>query len=97
MNFQQLSICAIFSPNQTIHMADKIIKTSKNVPGAFYVDETCIDCDICRETAPGTFRRDDTEGVSYVWKQPTTPEELALAQEALSGCPTDTIGSDGEN
>ena len=26
----------------------------RNVPGPFYVDATCIDCDLCRETPPGT-------------------------------------------
>ncbi|MEQ1850607.1 MAG: ferredoxin [Chthoniobacteraceae bacterium] len=77
-------------------MADRTLKTPKNVPGPFYVDETCIDCDLCRDTAPGIFRRDDEQGVTYVWKQPTTPDEHATAQAALQGCPTDTIGSDGD-
>ena len=78
------------------NMSDRTHKTPLNVPGPFYVDDTCIDCDICRETAPGIFRRDDAEGVTYVWKQPATPEEHALAEEALQSCPTDTIGSDGD-
>jgi ferredoxin len=76
-------------------MADRTLKTPRNVPGPFYVDETCIDCDLCRETAPQFFQRDDTEGVTYVWKQPATPEEYALADDALQACPTDTIGSNG--
>ena len=77
-------------------MADRTHKTRNNVPGSFYVDETCIDCDLCRDTAPSSFRRDDAEGVTYVWKQPTTPEELALAQQALEACPAETIGNDGD-
>ena len=76
-------------------MADRTLKTPNNVPGPFYVDETCIDCDLCRETAPQFFRRDEVEGVTYVWKQPATAEECTLAEEALQSCPTDTIGSDG--
>ena len=76
-------------------MADRTLKTPHNVPGPFYVDETCIDCDLCRETTPQFFRRDDAEGVTYVWKQPATTEERTLAEEALQSCPTDTIGSDG--
>lgn len=76
-------------------MADRTQKTTNNVPGPFYVNETCIDCDICRETAPAIFRRDDETGFSYVWHQPANPVELALAEEALSSCPTDTIGRDG--
>ncbi len=77
-------------------MADRTLKTPLNVPGPFYVDDTCIDCDLCRETAPGTFRRDDANGFTYVWKQPATPKEYALAQDALGSCPTDTIGGDGD-
>lgn len=77
-------------------MADPTQKTTNNVAGPFYVDETCIDCDLCRETAPTIFRRDEANGVSYVWKQPTTAEERALAEDALQGCPTDTIGNDGD-
>lgn len=51
-------------------MADIDEKTPLNVPGKFYVDSSCIDCDLCRETAPENFGRDDDEGVSYVKKQP---------------------------
>ncbi|MFN0125639.1 MAG: ferredoxin [Verrucomicrobiales bacterium] len=58
-------------------------------------DTSCIDCDICRETAPEFFRRDDDEGATYVWRQPGTPGEIALAEEALLACPTDSIGNDG--
>lgn len=76
-------------------MADRSDKNPLNVPGAFYNDTSCIDCDICREIAPAFFRRDDDEGMSYVWKQPVTPDELLLAREAMEGCPTDTIGCDG--
>ena len=76
-------------------MADRNQKTPLNIPGPFYVDDTCIDCDLCRDTAPGTFRRDDENGVTYVWKQPATAEEWALADTALQACPTETIGSDG--
>ncbi|MCW1913347.1 ferredoxin [Luteolibacter sp. GHJ8] len=76
-------------------MADRSDKQSKNTPGKFYNDGSCIDCDLCRETAPAFFRRDDDAGASYVWRQPLTPEELALAREAMEGCPTDSIGCDG--
>ena len=31
----------------------------QNVSGRFYVDSTCIDCDLCRGNAPDFFRRDD--------------------------------------
>jgi ferredoxin len=56
----------------------------------------CIDCDLCRETAPANFRRSDDGGYSYVFKQPTTPEEEALCKEAMEGCPVEAIGNNGE-
>lgn len=77
-------------------MAEKEEKNEKNVPGKFYVDSNCIDCDLCRETAPDFFVRDDDEGVSYVCKQPDTDAEVSLCQEALEGCPVQAIGDDGE-
>ena len=76
-------------------MADKTDKNPLNVPGSYYNDLSCIDCDLCRDTAPQFFTRDDDEGLSYVWKQPVTAEEIAVAEEARLGCPTETIGADG--
>lgn len=76
-------------------MADKKYKYEENVPGAYYVDEECIDCDACRETAPNNFTRNEDEGYSYVYKQPVNAEEEELCKEALEGCPVDAIGDDG--
>lgn len=76
-------------------MASKQQKPPENVPGAYYVDVTCIDCDLCRNTAPEFFRRFDEGGYTVVVRQPQTPEEKALAEDALTGCPTDSIGNDG--
>ena len=77
-------------------MADKNSKNPENVAGRYYADNTCIDCDLCRTIAPKTFRRYDDGGYSYVHRQPQTPEEIALAEEARMSCPTETIGDDGE-
>ena len=77
-------------------MADRNRKTPRNVSGKFYVDDTCIDCDLCRDTAPQTFKRDEETGNSYVHRQPETSEEIILAEEAMRSCPTETIGNDGE-
>jgi ferredoxin len=76
-------------------MADAANKYAENVEGKFYVDDQCIDCDLCRETAPANFKRNDDGGHSYVYKQPETPEEEALCKEAMEGCPVEAIGSDG--
>lgn len=76
-------------------MADKTEKWEKNVAGKFYVDQQCIDCDLCRETAPDFFTRDEDGGYSFVYRQPETEEDVALCLEALEGCPVDAIGEDG--
>ncbi|HTS19658.1 MAG TPA: ferredoxin [Verrucomicrobiae bacterium] len=68
---------------------------SDNVLGKFYVDDQCIDCDLCRETAPDNFTRNENGGYSFVYKQPTSPDEEALCKEAMEGCPVEAIGSDG--
>lgn len=73
-------------------MPDPNAKLPQNVPGRFYVDTNCIDCDVCRDLAEANFTRDDDAGYSYVYKQPETPEEEALCQEALEVCPVEAIG-----
>ena len=78
-------------------MANKADKWAPNAAGKFYVDQQCIDCDLCRETAPGFFTRHDEGGYSYVHKQPTTEEDVSLCMEALEGCPVEAIGNDGED
>jgi ferredoxin len=76
-------------------MADVENKYTQNIPGPYYVDDQCIDCDLCRETAPANFKRDDDGGHSYVFKQPENDDERALSEEALAGCPVEAIGRDG--
>lgn len=86
------------SKDSLIHsntMADHEDKNPQNVSGKFYVDSQCIDCDLCRETAPNNFARSEDEGYSYVFKQPETDEELAQCREAMEGCPVEAIGDDG--
>lgn len=76
-------------------MADLENRYADNVPGEFYVDDQCIDCDLCRETATANFTRNEDGGFSYVYKQPETPEERALCEEAMEGCPVEAIGCNG--
>lgn len=75
-------------------MADKHSRLPRNAPGPWYVDSNCIDCDLCRETAPAVFRRDEESGNSIVFHQPDTEDDLKLAEEAMSGCPVEAIGND---
>ena len=76
-------------------MAEIRDKLADNTPGKFYVDRQCIDCDVCRDTAPANFKRNDENGYSYVFKQSETPEEIELCKEALDACPVEAIGDDG--
>jgi glyoxylase-like metal-dependent hydrolase (beta-lactamase superfamily II)/ferredoxin len=63
----------------------------QNVPGDFYVDDSCIDCDACRQIAPRTFQ--DHGDQSSVGRQPDAPGEIQRALMALVACPTASIGT----
>jgi type II secretion system protein G len=71
-------------------------RVAQNVPGKFYVDASCIYCDLCVETAPKVFREFKESGWAYVFAQPVTEEEVKAAMEAVECCPTESIGYDGE-
>jgi ferredoxin len=77
-------------------MSDLTQKLPENRPGRFYVDATCIDCDLCRETAPENFTRNDDEGHSFVYRQPSDPAQEAACLAALEECPVEAIGNDGQ-
>lgn len=66
----------------------------ENVSGQFYVTENCIDCDLCRQTAPAFFKRKyvGNAGYSYVHAQPAAPRDEELCREAARGCPVEAIG-----
>ena len=76
-------------------MPEKTERLLQNVAGAYYVDSSCIDCDMCRSTAPNVFKRDEDIGMSVAFHQPVAAEEIAIAEEARTGCPTESIGNDG--
>ena len=78
-------------------MATKEDKYEDNATGKYYCDTECIDCDLCRETAPENFTRNDDGGYSYVFKQPANEEEDALCAEAMDASPVEAIGDDGES
>ncbi|HUP48688.1 MAG TPA: MBL fold metallo-hydrolase [Thermoanaerobaculia bacterium] len=71
-------------------MAQPALRIEQNVPGDFFVDSTCIDCDACRQIAPSVFH--DSGENSTVYRQPESEEELLQAQKALITCPTASIG-----
>ena len=77
-------------------MADPDDKVELNVAGKYYVDSSCIDCDVCRETAPNNFKANEDEGYSYVYKQPENDDEEGQCEEAMESCPVEAIGDDGD-
>jgi glyoxylase-like metal-dependent hydrolase (beta-lactamase superfamily II)/ferredoxin len=64
---------------------------AENVAGDFYVDDSCIDCDACRQIAPTVFR--DHGEQSSVFRQPETAEEARRALMSIVACPTSSIGT----
>ena len=76
-------------------MADVDDKVEGSVDGKYYVDSSCIDCDVCRTTAPNNFQANEDEGFSFVFKQPENDDEEEQCQEALEACPVEAIGDDG--
>ena len=72
-------------------MASEQRRLATNVPGDFFVDESCIDCDACRWIAPATF--DEAGDKSRVHRQPQSEAETEQALLALLACPTGSIGT----
>lgn len=71
-------------------MALPELRRPENVPGDFFVDNSCIDCDLCRQIAPTVFRAEGDQ--SAVYQQPVNAEEEFQALKALVVCPTASIG-----
>lgn len=72
-------------------MASLQQRLPENVPGDFFVDSTCIDCDTCSQLAPSIFR--DHGDQCSVYHQPDGDDETQRAMMALVACPTGSIGS----
>ncbi len=65
-------------------------RIAENVDGDFYVDHSCIDCDLCRQIAPDVYARSAAKAQSYVQAQPADPHRALMA---LVACPTSSIGT----
>ena len=75
----------------SLGMANPALRLPENIPGDFFVDSTCIDCDACRQIAPETFT--DAGDASIVYRQPLGERETKRALMALVACPTASIGT----
>jgi glyoxylase-like metal-dependent hydrolase (beta-lactamase superfamily II)/ferredoxin len=72
-------------------MADRAKSLPDNVEGDFFVDSTCIDCGACRWIAPLTFGA--AGGYANVTRQPEGDVARRRALQALTACPTGSIGT----
>lgn len=72
-------------------MADPNRSVVENIPGEFFVDDTCIDCDTCRQLAPQVFGETATH--AFVRSQPQQEDERRRALWSLVCCPTGSIGT----
>jgi glyoxylase-like metal-dependent hydrolase (beta-lactamase superfamily II)/ferredoxin len=76
-------------------MANPKKRVPGNVPGDFFVDSTCIDCDACRQIAPAVFGQ--APETSFVKAQPVSCADRRKALQALLACPTGSIGCLGDD
>jgi glyoxylase-like metal-dependent hydrolase (beta-lactamase superfamily II)/ferredoxin len=76
-------------------LANITLTHPENVAGDFFVDTSCIDCDLCRQIAPEVFSSAGAQSV--VHHQPHSATEEGAALRALVTCPTASIGALGEH
>ncbi len=62
-------------------MPDKNDKVKENIAGTYYVDTSCIDCDVCRDTAPENFKRSDAKTAMFA----------AILRPRISNVQTQTV------
>jgi ferredoxin len=75
----------------SLHMAIAPFKAPRrlNAPGNLFVDESCIDCDVCRWMCPSVYKRSGIK--SIVYSQPQEKAEKLQAYAAMVSCPTGSI------
>ena len=76
-------------------MCEDSKKHPLNVQGRYYITDDCLACRACEETAPNNIRFASEYGMSYVFKQPSTPEEKKQCREALDECYVAAIRDNG--
>ena len=70
-------------------------RLTQNKPGPFYVDSSCIFCNLCIEISPVLFEMVGDCEWAVVKRQPDNSELIAKALEALEGCPMGSIRWEG--
>lgn len=76
---------------------DQRVRRPENVDGAFYVDSSCINCDVCRKLAPKTFSKIGPQSAVFAQPASSSLEDpvTAAAAAALVSCPTASIHAEG--
>jgi ferredoxin len=72
-------------------MADAPLPTGLPLGGRFHIDDTCIDCQLCRDLAPDNFASHPDDDIHYVYKQPEDDDELECVIDAYESCPSNSI------
>lgn len=75
-------------------MASHDARLSDNVPGPWFVDDSCIACDTCVGVANAHFKLTPDDRHAYVWSQPVHSDAWRLCESAQSACPVGAIGHD---
>ena len=70
-------------------MADNTHKLPENVPGPWYVDDTCTPCRVCLDEAPQLLKYNDDETYVYFFKQPEGPEERNRRRKRFRDLPAE--------
>lgn len=84
--------CRVRSRREILCLSSRRRPREENVPGDFFVDSTCIDCDLCRWMAPNIFGKRGSQSAVVHQPEPGSRDQLEALQALLS-CPTHSIGS----
>jgi len=68
----------------------------ENVPGKYYVTDTCNGCGFCYSVALQNFSRKTDLSYYYVIRQPANGHEEQSMLEAIDLCQLDCIRDDGD-
>lgn len=62
--------CPLYFAWWELDIAENTSRFPGNTSGSYYVDEECIACQLCVDTAPSNFKMSDDGTHAYVYKQP---------------------------
>lgn len=79
-----------------VEMTSEWKKHPQNLPGKYYVTDDCLACESCQVEAPNNFRYGE-DRLSFVFKQPATPEEVEQCEKAVECCPMEAVRNDGNS